>query len=48
MIRTATSINNPMFVIKGFTQAQATADLAAMTAAHSNKTVQLQYIETME
>jgi hypothetical protein len=29
-------------------KAQATADLAAMTAAHTNKSVQLQYIETME
>ncbi len=35
-------------IIVASTQAQAAADLAAMTAAHSNKSVQLQWMETME
>ena len=35
-------------IICATTQAQAQADLAAMTAAHTNKSVQLNYIETME
>ena len=35
-------------IICAITQAQAAADLAAMTAAHSNKSVQLNWIETME
>ena len=35
-------------IIIASTQAQAQADLTAMTAAHSNKTVQLQWMETLE
>ena len=34
-------------IIVASTQAQAAADLAAMTAAHSNKTVQLQWMENI-